>query len=1113
MGSRRTGAAAPGDSHHDLGKGMRWTLLALAALAALILLALLTLRPAAAQGVLADGDAAVTGFSGALPPPLIAPGQDPAQATVIDPAGASLRVIQLQAPGGAPQGQVAQAPKGLSITAAQIGQVFAVALDNANPPNIYAAATSAYGLPIVGANGQRLAQGAPGAQFMPGLFGQGGAGAVWRIDGQSGEARLFATIAFENTPNGGAALGGLAFDPASRTLYVADRETGMIHAFDPNGAERGRYDHGFTGREAGGLPQVQFDPSLRGNIASPQFQPLTPATWGLTPPSRRVFGLAVHEGRLYYAVAENLQIWSVSITPDGGFGTDARVEVAVAAGQGPSEIAKIAFDDTGRMLLAERAPPSVAADFAALTAAGGRVLRYTRGPTGWTAEEFAVGFGAGNRGGNGGVALGYGYANGQLDRNACAGFVWMSGEQLRVSADPQGGPANVNGLQGSAAEAVLPANAPLQSWFVDLDDRFEDANARGQAGDVAIRRDCAPGGLGAPPPGVAEAPPPGPPGAPEDVVMPYPPPPGGDDGPGWFGPDWWPADWGPPPPPPACPPGTHVERGLRCCPWHQIPGPFGDCGSPCANGSTAPADMLACERGFQPPGPGGANPGTCWNGTAPVSVCAPNNINCKKCPKSPLKVCPAGFEEVVVSAANPVLPNWWWSDRTCRPTATQLTCGAWQQVALDGTCQNLCPPGQWSVPLNRCCLNGTAPNAQGQCGPGIVAPPQWFLDYLATGTGPCIPPNCSFYEFTITGKQRFGRGALTQRITVPPASQMTARVTRGGRYCPPSAWTCGRSGNTITCSVEDCGLAPGEQVVVRLEGLAAPELKEPPPQPTERTACGQLTWHAAAGPGPATTAPQSLFDRIAATRARPTPPTAPPPAGTPDAAAGNSQEACWSIPIPARETPACPPNYVRMPTGQCCLASQVADGVCCPAGQRPDPRRRTCVPVTTVVPPIILPPVVTPPPVVDRCPPGRYWDGQRCVRGEPPCPPGTIRKGRRCVPVGITCPPGTHLQRGRCVPDVTVVPCPPGTVRKGPRCVPLVTPCPPGTVRKGPRCVPVVTPCPPGTRRVGPRCVPIRVITCPPGTRRLGDRCVTIARPPVRPIRPPARPLRRPGPY
>jgi hypothetical protein len=98
---------------------------------------------------LALGDAAVTGFSGALAPIQIAPGVDPGEQTFIDLDGPSLRVVDLHHMGGPPTAQLVGAPKPFTFTAAQIGQVFGVALDDNSPPNIYVAATSAYGLPIV----------------------------------------------------------------------------------------------------------------------------------------------------------------------------------------------------------------------------------------------------------------------------------------------------------------------------------------------------------------------------------------------------------------------------------------------------------------------------------------------------------------------------------------------------------------------------------------------------------------------------------------------------------------------------------------------------------------------------------------------------------------------------------------------------------------------------------------------------------------------------------------------------------------------------------------------------------------------------------------------------
>src|SRR5271170_2033654 len=54
----------------------------------------------APSGVYVTGNAAVTGFSGALPPIQIAPGVDPNLLTFIDPNGPSLRVVDLQHMGG-----------------------------------------------------------------------------------------------------------------------------------------------------------------------------------------------------------------------------------------------------------------------------------------------------------------------------------------------------------------------------------------------------------------------------------------------------------------------------------------------------------------------------------------------------------------------------------------------------------------------------------------------------------------------------------------------------------------------------------------------------------------------------------------------------------------------------------------------------------------------------------------------------------------------------------------------------------------------------------------------------------------------------------------------------
>ena len=250
---------------------------------------------------------------------------------------------------------------------------------------------------------------------MPGLWGPGGGpGSIWKIDGRTGQVNLFANVTLDSRQNTGAALGGLAFDPESKSLYVADRETGFIHRFELDGHELGRYDHGVTGRASQGLPPVPWTPHPGVDVTSPQFDSIDPATWDYAAPARRVFGLAVYRHRLYYAVADSMQVWSVGLKPDGGFANDAVIELVVPPSFGPTEISKITFDEQGRMLLAERPAPTDAFDFRALTVpAIGRVLRYAvvdtvNGRRVWQEQpnEYAIGFPQDLRNGNGGVAIG-----------------------------------------------------------------------------------------------------------------------------------------------------------------------------------------------------------------------------------------------------------------------------------------------------------------------------------------------------------------------------------------------------------------------------------------------------------------------------------------------------------------------------------------------------------------------------------------------------------------------------------------------------------------------------------------------------------------------------------
>ena len=124
------------------------------------------------------------------------------------------------------------------------------------------------------------------------------------------------------------------------------------------------------------LPPVPLYPTTANRCHHSPGLRRKPATWNYAAPERRIFGLAVHQSRLYYAVADSLQIWSVGLQPDGTFGNDAVIELAVPPSTGPTEISKITFDEQGRMFLAERPAPTGAFDFEALAVPEfGRVRR------------------------------------------------------------------------------------------------------------------------------------------------------------------------------------------------------------------------------------------------------------------------------------------------------------------------------------------------------------------------------------------------------------------------------------------------------------------------------------------------------------------------------------------------------------------------------------------------------------------------------------------------------------------------------------------------------------------------------------------------------------------
>jgi hypothetical protein len=503
--------------------GLRGGLAAGSALLALALGAGLgAVAPAGAQEtrIINPGAMAVTGFAGTIIPGIdqgLPPGVDPVDETFIDTERATLRVFDVSALGGPPSGQLVYTPQPFEVLAGQIGQVFALTYDDgvrdgapSNVPDLYAGATSLHGIRIVtpDADGdgrpERERRGKAGAVFMAGQFGEengGGPGSIWRIDGLTGAVSLFTTI----DGNSGPGIGDVSFDKAHRQFFASDLDTGLIHRIAADGTLVDTFDHGVAGRPARSLEAVADDGSVM-DIQGAAFDSEDPDTWGFTQDERRVWGVAAHGGRVYYAVGEKAEIWSVGLTNDGSFAADARWELTVDAEE-DLPVTDIAFDSKGFMYLAQRGETENRYDYSQFADSGdGEVLRYWRESPDdpatesiWVPvpQEYAIGFPAGHRQSAGGIDLQYGYdSEGYFNPNACSATLVATGDKLRDNPAlaeqlAAGGPLAVHGVQITATSLVRPQNEPpFGSWFVDFDGLFDDPEVEGHVGDVEVWRPC-----------------------------------------------------------------------------------------------------------------------------------------------------------------------------------------------------------------------------------------------------------------------------------------------------------------------------------------------------------------------------------------------------------------------------------------------------------------------------------------------------------------------------------------------------------------------------------------------------------------------------------------------
>lgn len=467
----------------------------------------LSAQPAEEPAPLRPGEAFVTRFSGII--------EDGAgKGGIIDPEGAVGSIIDLRSPQEPPQGQHwIDEPQRAAVRAREVGQVFGVALDNANPPNIYLTATSAFGLHL-----------APDRRgWMDGMWGQGGGpGTIYRLDARNGyRPEIFAEVRLDGRPNTGPALGNITFDAAHDQLLVSDLETGMIHRIRASdGTDLGYFDHGTEARPAFldvpsgnrlSLPPIPFDPAGRARIDDCPAGPFERHTecWNFAPSGRRVWGVGVWrhpetgDVRLYYSVwngpesgdrdwinlpddEKRNSIWSVRLGPNGEFDrSDVRRELLLPdffvdekdierAGYS-HPVSDITFSNCGErpvMLVAERGGVrnlGLGAEYAFAYPHEARALRYELDRAGaWRAVgRYDVGFYDRREEGqpyirancSGGIAFGPGYDNETwvADPSRTDEFVWISGDAL---CSPKG-PCILPGYEGVAEEdqedAVQPA--------------------------------------------------------------------------------------------------------------------------------------------------------------------------------------------------------------------------------------------------------------------------------------------------------------------------------------------------------------------------------------------------------------------------------------------------------------------------------------------------------------------------------------------------------------------------------------------------------------------------------------------------------------------------------
>ena len=409
----------------------------------------------------------------------------------------------------------------LLVKAKDIGQVFGIAIDDAKTPNIYATATSFYGLNIVtndipnklrvnkkpfitgdiDTRAERQVRGVKEAYWMAGQFGKGGTpGSVWKINSKTAKATKLIDIKLDGKPNSGPALGNIAYDRAHKQLFVSDLDTGMIHQISLSGKDLGHFDHGVAAREKYGLKAIVLNPFDRADIKSRNFDSTNRKTWGYARAGRLVYGLAVAKSRLFYAVYNGKdapsEIWSVMLDKKGNFvEKSSRYELRLGGLKANMPVTDMVLTNDGKMFLAQRAlnvgsysmqnflnaQDAQVVLYHLKKPQDGKLNRWYQEP-----QEYTMGFESPYKKGRGGVALGYGYnIEGKIDYTKCGKSLWASGENLRRSQELSSVLGeDANGAQGMPVGLSSVNRPPWYSLFNSIG--FNKYITQGSVGDIEV---------------------------------------------------------------------------------------------------------------------------------------------------------------------------------------------------------------------------------------------------------------------------------------------------------------------------------------------------------------------------------------------------------------------------------------------------------------------------------------------------------------------------------------------------------------------------------------------------------------------------------------------------